>query len=115
MITLVCPVNRRPGLSPEDYHRHWRDVHARLIAGTPSLARHLLGYTQYPASPASYRDGQEPPWDGVAVAQYADRAAMDALFAEPDYRRLLQPDEEYLSDPAAVRWILCERVNRVIG
>lgn len=114
MITLVCPVNRRPGLAPGEYHRHWREVHARLIAGTPSLARHLLAYTQYPAAPSSYADGREPPWDGVAIARYASRASMDALFAEPDYRRVLLPDEQYLSDPAAVRWIVCESPNHVI-
>lgn len=115
MITLICPVNRRPGLTPGEYHRHWREVHAKLLAGTPTIARHLQGYTQYPAAPASYQGGNQPAWDGVAIARYASMDAMNALFTEPDYRRLIQPDEEYLSDPAAVRWILCESPNRVIG
>lgn len=115
MITLICPVKRRAGLTPEEYHRHWKEVHARLIAGTPTIARHLDGYTQYPAVPASYLNGQEPAWDGVAIARYASPAAMQALFSEPEYRRLIQPDENYLSDPATVQWILCEAPNRVIG
>jgi len=115
MITLICPVKRRYPLTPEQFHRHWREVHARLIAETPTLARHLLSYTQYPAAASEYLDGREPEWDGVAVAQYASRADMEALFAEPDYLRILRPDEEYLSDPAAVRWILCDDIHRVLG
>jgi len=115
MITLICPVNRRRALSPEEYHRHWREVHAKLIAGTPEIARHLLEYTQYPAAPSSYLGGGEPAWDGVAIARYASPESMQALFSEPAYRRLIQPDEEYLSDPRELRWILSERPNRVIG
>ena len=115
MITLICPVKRRHPLSPEEFHRHWRDVHARLIADTPALARHLLSYTQHPAAPAEDLDGREPEWDGVAIAQYSSRKDMEALFAEPEYHTLLRPDEEYLTDPAQVRWILCENIHRVLG
>jgi len=115
MITLVCPVKRRNPLSAEEFHRHWREVHARIIRDTPSLARHLISYTQHPAAASEYLNGREPEWDGVAIAQYASRADMEALFNEPDYHALLRPDEEYLSDPAAVRWIISEKIHRVLG
>ena len=51
----------------------------------------------------------------ISVEARTSREAMAALFAEPEYVRLIQPDEQYLSDPAAVRWIVCESPNRVIG
>ncbi len=115
MITLICPVKRRHPLTREEFHRHWRDVHARLIAETPALARHLLSYTQHPAADSEYLEGREPEWDGVAIAQYNSRQDMDALFTEPEYHALLRPDEEYLTDPSAVRWILCENINHVLA
>lgn len=115
MITMIYPVKRRKGLSAEEYHRHWRDLHAPLIRDTPSIARHILRYTQYPSAPGEYVDGREPVWDGIAVAQHTSLADLQALANEPEYSRLLRPDEDYLVDRESVQWLLCENIHRVIG
>lgn len=114
MLKLICFVKRNPALSAEQFHQHWRDVHAPLIRNTPSIARHLLSYQQNPRAAADYARG-EPDWDGVAIACYADRAAMEALFNEPDYHAHIALDERYLSDPDQTQWILCEEERQVIG
>lgn len=114
MLKLICFVKRNPALSPEAFHRHWREVHGPLIRNTQTVARHLLAYEQNPRAMQDYERG-EPDWDGVAIAWYADQAAMDALFQEPDYLALIAPDEQYLSDPKATQWILCHEERRVIG
>ena len=38
MIKVIVMVKRNPSLSPAEFHRHWRKVHARLVADTPSVA-----------------------------------------------------------------------------
>lgn len=114
MLTLISPVKRRSGLSVEEFHKHWRDVHATLIRDTPAIADCLLGYTQYPSIASAYQQG-EPIWDGVAIARYESQQAMDRLFNSPEYQRLLRPDEEKLTDPATVNWLICDNPNKVIG
>jgi len=113
MLKLICFVRRNAALSPEEFHRHWRDVHAQLLRNTPSVARHLLGYEQNPRALADYARG-EADWDGVAIAWYRDQAAMDALFSEPEYLEKIAPDELYLSDAQRTQWILCEEERTVL-
>jgi uncharacterized protein (TIGR02118 family) len=113
LIKLICFVRRNPALSAEQFHRHWRDVHAPLIRNTPEVARHLLKYEQNPRAEADYARG-EPDCDGVAIAWYRSQAEMDALFAEPVYLEKVLPDEQYLSDPLRTQWILCEEERTVL-
>ena len=114
MLKLICFIKRNAALSPEAFHRHWRDVHAELLRSTPSVSRHLLRYEQNPRALADYARG-EPDWDGVAIAWYRDQAALDALFGEPEYLAKIAPDERYLSDPSRTQWILCDEERSVIG
>lgn len=114
MLKLICFIKRNAALSPADFHRHWRDVHAELLRSTPSVSRHLLRYEQNPRALADYERG-EPDWDGVAIAWYRDQASMQALFAEPEYLEKIAPDERYLSDPERTQFILCDEERQIVG
>ena len=48
MVKLFALLRRREGMSTEEFVEHWRDRHGPLIAGEPSLARHILRYEQHP-------------------------------------------------------------------
>jgi uncharacterized protein (TIGR02118 family) len=113
MVKVIVFVKRNPALSPEAFHRHWREVHARLVAGTPSVARHILRYEQNPRSADDYARG-EVEFDGVAIAWYRSREDMEALFAEPEYLEKIQPDEAYLSDAARNVWIVTDEEHVVV-
>jgi uncharacterized protein (TIGR02118 family) len=107
MLKVIVFVKRNPSLSVDEFHRHWREVHARLVAETPSVARHLVRYEQNPRAAEDYERG-DVDFDGVAVAWYRSRADMEALFAEPEYLTKIQPDEGYLSDATRNVWIVTE-------
>jgi hypothetical protein len=113
MLKLICFVRRNAALSPEQFHAHWRDVHAKLLRETPSVSRHLLRYQQNPRALADYARG-DCDWDGVAIAWYKDKAAMDALFSEPEYLQKIAPDELYLSDPQRTQFILCDEEREIL-
>ena len=114
MIKVVVLIRRHPALSPEEFHRHWREHHAPLVAGTPSVARHILRYEQNPRVAEDYARG-EVDFDGVAIAWYRSRADMDAVFAEPEYLEKIRPDEDYLSDASRNVWIVTEEEYPVIA
>ena len=113
MIKVIVMVKRNPALSPEAFHRHWREVHARLVSETPSVARHIVRYEQNHRTEADYARG-EVEFDGVAIAWYESQAAMDALFAEPEYLEKIAPDEAYLSDAERNVWIVTEEEEVVV-
>ena len=114
MIKVIVMVKRNPSLTPAEFHRHWREVHARLVADTPSVARHIVRYEQNHRTEDDYARG-EVDFDGVAIAWYRSRAEMDAVFAEPEYQATIAPDEARLSDPERNVWIVTEEEEVVIG
>jgi uncharacterized protein (TIGR02118 family) len=114
MVKVIVFVKRNPSLSVEQFHRHWREVHAPLVSETPSVARHIHRYEQNPRAPEDYARDDDG-FDGVAIAWYRSRDEMEALFREPEYLERIRPDEERLSDSARNVWIVCEDENVVIG
>ena len=113
MIKVIVMVKRNPALTPEAFHAHWRDVHARLVSETPSVARHIARYEQNHRTPEDYERG-EVDFDGVAIAWYRSREDMDAVFQEPEYLAKIAPDEARLSDMERNVWLVTEEEEVVI-
>ncbi len=101
MLKYLITIHRRPGLSHEEFSRHWREVHGPLVMRTPEVCRHFVGYVQ--------NHVQQPgEWDGVAEVHYPDEHARAAMLAEPLYRSLIVPDEERFQDRSRSRLIAVE-------
>src|SRR4030095_11792051 len=47
VIKLVCMVKRRPGMTIDDFHRHWRTVHSPLNCDTQSIAQYFVRYARH--------------------------------------------------------------------
>lgn len=108
MIKLIACLRRRPGLSPEEFRRHWLQVHGPLIRSLPEMTRHIVRYVQmHPASASLDADATAgEPFDGVAEMVFADEAAMARAFAEPAYLSRVRPDEESFLDLARCHVLL---------
>lgn len=82
-------LRRKEGMTPEEFHAYWRDVHAPLLANEPTLRRHVTRYELNHRLPDDAdRDRQageveDTGWDGVAVLWFDDLDALRALGAEP--------------------------------
>src|SRR6266516_1549216 len=64
MVKLICFVRRKAGMSPEEFHRYWRESHGPLVASTKS-GSHVIRYEQNHRALDDY--GREGPsdFDGV--------------------------------------------------
>jgi len=71
-IKQVVLLKRKPGMSPQDFQDYWLNKHAPLVGNPPGLIR----YTQSHARLSGYRDGREPPWDGIGTMLFASMEAM---------------------------------------
>ena len=102
MTTLIVCIKRKPGLSPEDFTRHWQDRHGPLLRSCSDFTRHLRSYTQHVLadrdSSVAKLFGVSGDYDGVAVLDFRSEAAMRQAFAEPAYLADVQPDEANFVD-----------------
>jgi uncharacterized protein (TIGR02118 family) len=115
VVKLVCMVKRRPGMTVDDFHRHWRTVHSPLNCDTPSIARYFVRYERNHRVPADYERPGSADFDGTAVEWYPSVRAFYDMIGEPAYRDLIYPDEERFLDRDHLLWLLTEREETIIG
>ena len=118
MIRLTALLCRNPALSAEEFTTHWRDVHAPLILSVPGIERWVVRYEQHPRVPASASAG---PWtgsdgvDGMTLQWFRSVDDLMAMISDPEYRRLVGPDEQYLLDLSRSTFLLSDEPRLVIG
>ncbi len=76
MFKLIATLHRKPGMSREEFLKHWRDVHVPLVADLP----HLEGYV---INPFLETMDDKPPYDGIAELWYEDREKFELSLASP--------------------------------
>ncbi len=87
MIKSVSLLTRKEGLSKEEFHRHWTEVHAPLAHGVPELRRYLQSHIREeltrPDIPTT-----EVEIDGIAELWYEDRESLARSAQSPEAQRL---------------------------
>jgi uncharacterized protein (TIGR02118 family) len=95
VIKLIALLKRKPGMSEEDFHTHWRGTHGPLVASTKS-GQHALRYEQ------NHRAGHEQDrlgagdYDGVTIQWFTSMADFQASIAEDDYAQIAADMDEFL-------------------
>ncbi|MGA8031127.1 MAG: EthD family reductase [Casimicrobiaceae bacterium] len=102
MVKIVIFFKRKPGVSVEDFQRHWRTTHADLILRLPGIT----GYVQSRVLASSYRKG-EPAFDGVAESWFESPQALKELAGTPTYAAVLA-DESNFIDPGSMGSIITD-------
>jgi uncharacterized protein (TIGR02118 family) len=104
MVVLVALLPRKPGMSKEDFHRHWRERHGPLVVET--LGKYLEGYEQYHRLPDGMGSGDE--WDGIAIQRYESADAFTAFLNDPAYAEKVAADEQEFMDVGRVVWFIAQ-------
>lgn len=113
MLKLFAVLRRRPGMTTEEFATHWRDVHGPLIAGEPSLARHIVRYEQHLRHAPEALSGTEDV-DGVAVQWFSSMEEFLGFVDEPAYAELIAPDERRFLDLDRLEYVITEEPTVVI-
>ena len=114
MIKLVFCLKRLSGLSVEDFHSYWRNVHAPIVVRNKRVLR-IRRYIQFHTSfdglterLRGFRQSPEP-YDGVAEIWYESRDALISLGRDPEARaasRELREDEaRFVNLAASPIWV----------
>jgi uncharacterized protein (TIGR02118 family) len=87
MIKLLSLLTRKPGISHEQFVRHWYDIHGPLALAVPGVRRyvqsHITGTRSRPDIPDT-----DVEVDGFAELWYDDLAAYEKAAATPEMKRL---------------------------
>ena len=100
-VKSVAFLSRRPGLSVEDFQRHWLEVHAPIAAALPGLRRYVQSHTRR----SGYEAGRVPAYDGAVLAWFDSMEAVRDAAATPEYARVVADGAGFLS-PGPIRSIL---------
>jgi uncharacterized protein (TIGR02118 family) len=96
-VKAIVLITRKPGMTPEAFQRHWREVHAPLVAQLPRLRR----YVQSHARLGGYASGRAPAYDGVGCNWFDDEEALAAASASPEMERVAEEAPTFLASGRA--------------
>lgn len=92
-VKSVAFLTRKPGLSVEEFQRHWREVHGPIAATLPGLRRYVQSHTRRSA----YEGGRIPAYDGVVLTWFDSEDAIRRTAATGEYARMLADAAVFLS------------------
>ena len=115
MIRLTALLRRNPALTAAEFHAHWRDVHAAKILLVPVVAETVVRYEQHPRVPdaAGHWTGSEG-FDGMTLQWYRSLDDFETMISDPEYQRVVAPDERHLLDLANSVYLLTDEPRAVI-
>lgn len=91
MFKLIELFKRKPGLSVEEFQRHWRFIHAPLVAHASQIRRHVVSCPLL----QGYRKG-ELLFDGIAETWFGSAAACDAYRDDSAYSVIAADEAEFV-------------------
>ena len=113
MVRLTCVLRRKEGTSPHEFHEHWEQVHAPLIARLNS-GSHVLRYEQYPRALDTYDgDDDRSGFDGVTLQWFASMDEYHAHMAEADFAEMWEDIASFL-DTDSLHFVVTEEPGRLI-
>jgi uncharacterized protein (TIGR02118 family) len=113
VIKLTYCLRRKPGTTPEEFQRYWREVHAPLVAERAQvlgIRRYVQSHTVHPEVNAGLRKrngGSPEAFDGVAELWFDDLHAMasDDPAVEQASADLLADERRFIDLAASPIWL----------
>ncbi|MGV6871917.1 EthD domain-containing protein [Pseudochelatococcus sp. B33] len=104
-IRILSLPRRRAGLSPDDFSRHYFEVHGALVARNEAFTTHCNRYVQHHVLPGTVRvTGGFVPYDGISEFWFDSVDKARAAWEAPSYMAELRADEKnFVGSPPSHR------------
>ena len=105
MVKAFWFLKRRPEMSPDEFHRYWREQHGPLFCSVAPAQRYVTRYEQNHAVPENHSmsgDDYEE-YDGVSIMWFRSVADMQAMFADPAFAPVLEDGERFVDRTATMQ------------
>ena len=111
MIKVYALIPKRPDITDEHFHAHWREPHGRLALNIKPMRRYTQAH-RLPYAGLGYAPG---PYEGIAEVWFDTLEIAQGLGQDPDYQRDLVPDEPKFIDMPNLRFLLTEEQVTIAG
>ena len=101
MIKCIYFLKRKSGMTPEEFHKYWRDVHAPIAGDIPGVKKYILCYPL----PSEFKD-KEPAYDGIAEMWYDSEKSLAKAMASEAWK-ISGKDGEVFIDQASSKSMIC--------
>lgn len=98
LLKVSCFLTRRPGMSHDEFHRYWTEVHTPMLAKPMPGAPKVYRYVQLYPIPETVPGLRTAPYDGVAEIWFGSLADAAAMFTSDHYNTVVAKDEEKFLD-----------------
>jgi len=113
MLVTLGFYKRKPGLTRDQFSRHWREVHGPLIANNPMLSKYIMRYVQHHCVPSTGLAGVgELDYDGFSESWFRSLESRKEMYALPHFQSEIVGDEKKFIDMAATRVVMFD--NQVV-
>jgi uncharacterized protein (TIGR02118 family) len=109
MIKVFALLPKKPDISNEQFHRHWREVHAPLALRIKTLKRYVQSHRLPPPIPGF----SASPYEGVAEVWFDSVETATGLRTNPDYLEGAYKDEPNFIETSGLTFLLT-RENVVV-
>lgn len=104
MVKVYAFIPRRPDVTIEEFHSHWRDVHAPLATRITTIRR----YVQSHAVRSGPSGLPQAVYEGVAEVWFDDLATATGMGEDPNYVNGAGADEPTFIDQSRLSFMFCD-------
>ncbi|KAI0644747.1 hypothetical protein C8Q79DRAFT_887184, partial [Trametes meyenii] len=97
-VRVVGLMSKKPGMTDEEFHKYWREVHGPLFAGMEITKKNILKYEQHHYNTA-FDQGiaamgfNVVSYSGVALFEAESYEKIFEVFQSDEYKQIVFPDE----------------------
>lgn len=109
MVKGIAVLKRKPGLSREEFHQHYEEVHVPLVSKhIPTIKRYVRNYVVSSVVPKS--DVEELEFDCITEQWFDDMEGFQAMmdFAASEAGCVIRDDEKSFLDRKKTVYVLVE-------
>lgn len=104
MIKVLALLPKKPDISNEQFHRHWREIHAQLALHIKTLKRYVQSH-RLPQQPVGFSSA---PYEGVAEVWFDTLETALGLRTNPAYLEGAYRDEPNFIDTSGLAFLLTQ-------
>ena len=94
MVKLFFILRRKPGLSTDEFHRYWKEVHGPIVARLPGLVRYFQHHVVSMPRPEYAQDDQ--PIDGIVETWWESAEALEHVKSTPELQAVITDEPNFM-------------------
>ena len=94
MVKFFFILRRKPGFSPEEFHRYWEEVHGPIVSRLPGLVRYFQHHVVSVPRPEYAQE--DAPIDGIVETWWESAEALEQVKTTPELQAVIADEPNFM-------------------